>query len=144
MGSRAWRYATGVNHNTLTMEKYEMNFKQRALAFLFAALIPALAGAHVAAAQAAPKRIEIVARRFDFTPGDITIKKGEPIVLVLTSKDVDHGLKFKDLNLNIKAPKGKTTEMSFTPTKAGTFVGQCSVFCGSGHGGMKMTLHVTE
>lgn len=95
-------------------------------------------------AQEAPKRIEITAKRFDFTPGEITLKKGVPVVLVLTSADVDHGLKFKELNLVVSAKKGQTKEIPFTPDKAGTFVGQCSVFCGSGHGSMKMTLHVTE
>jgi len=110
---------------------------------LGAVLMTALGGGRISQAQA-PKRITIVAKRFDFTPGDITLKKGEAVVLVLTSSDVDHGVKFKDLNLNIKVPKGKTTEFPFTPTKTGTFVGQCSVFCGSGHGSMKMTLHVTE
>ncbi len=95
-------------------------------------------------AQAAPQRIEIVAKRFDFVPGDVTVKKGVPVTLVLTSKDVDHGLKFKDLNVVLNAKKGETKEITFTPDKSGTFVGQCSVFCGSGHGAMKMTLHVTE
>jgi cytochrome c oxidase subunit 2 len=112
-------------------------------ALLIAVLAIGMAGSRVSQAQA-HRRIEIVAKRFDFTPGDITLKKGESVVLVLTSADVDHGLKFKDLNLNIKATKGKTTEIPFTPTKAGTFVGQCSVFCGAGHGSMKMKLHVTE
>jgi cytochrome c oxidase subunit 2 len=95
-------------------------------------------------AQAAPQRIQITAKRFDFTPGDITVKKGVPVVLVLTSEDVPHGLKFKDLNVVVNAKKGQTSEVTFTPDKVGTFVGQCSVFCGSGHGSMKMTLHVTE
>jgi len=95
------------------------------------------------AAQAAPQRIEIVAKRFDFIPGDVTVKKGVPVTLVLTSKDVDHGLKFKDLNVVLNVKKGETKEITFTPDKSGTFVGQCSVFCGSGHGAMKMTLHVT-
>jgi cytochrome c oxidase subunit 2 len=109
-----------------------------------AALAIGVMCAQASQAQSAPRRIEIVAKRFDFTPGDITLKKGEPVVLVVTSADVDHGIKFKDLNLNIKVAKGKKTEVPFTPTKAGTFVGQCSVFCGAGHGSMKMQLHVTE
>jgi len=81
---------------------------------------------------------------FDFTPGEITLKKGEPVVLVLTSADVDHGVKFKELHVDVKAKKGQTSEVTFTPDQVGTFVGQCSVFCGSGHGSMKMILHVTE
>src|ERR1700678_4659089 len=80
-------------------------------------------------AQQAPRRIEITAKRFDFTPGEITLKKGEPVVLVLTSEDVSHGVKFKDLNVVVTAKKGQTSEVAFTPDKAGTFVGHCSVFC---------------
>jgi cytochrome c oxidase subunit II len=90
------------------------------------------------------KRVEIVAKRFTFTPGDVTLKKGEPVVLVLKSEDVDHGLKFSELNVNIKAKKGQSSEVTFTPAKAGNFTGVCSVFCGSGHGSMKLTLHVSE
>jgi cytochrome c oxidase subunit II len=89
-------------------------------------------------AQDAPQRIQITAKRFDYTPGEITLKKGVPVVLVLTSEDVPHGLKFKDLNVVVVAKKGQTSEVAFTPDKAGTFVGQCSVFCGSGHGSMKI------
>jgi len=95
-------------------------------------------------AQDAPRRIQITAKRFDFTPGDITLKKGVPVVIVLTSTDVAHGLKFKELHIDVKAKKGETNEVAFTPDQVGTFVGQCSVFCGMGHGSMKMTLHVTE
>jgi cytochrome c oxidase subunit 2 len=94
--------------------------------------------------EAAPQRIEISAKRFSFTPNEITLKKDVPVVLVLTSTDVDHGLKFKELNVVVNAKKGQTNQVTFTPTKIGTFTGQCSVFCGSGHGSMKMTLHVTE
>jgi len=95
-------------------------------------------------AQSSPRRIEIVAKRFNFTPSEITLKKGEPVVIAFTSQDVNHGLKVKELGLSIKANKGQAGEFPFTPNQAGTFVGQCSVFCGSGHGQMKMTFHVTE
>jgi len=95
-------------------------------------------------AQPAPQRIEIVAKRFSFAPGEITLKKGVPVVLALTSADVAHGLKFKELNVVVNVKKGQTNEVKFTPDKTGTFVGQCSVFCGSGHGSMRLTLHVTE
>lgn len=95
-------------------------------------------------AQGAAQRIEITAQRFSYKPNVITLKKGVPVVIVLTSKDVNHGLKFKELNLDIKVKKHATTQVDFTPEKTGTFVGQCSVFCGSGHGSMKLTLHVTE
>ena len=97
-----------------------------------------------ATAQSAPRRIELTAKRFEFTPGEITLKKGEPVVLVLKSADVGHGIRFNDLGVEGKVDKGGTAEISFTPNKTGTFVGHCSVFCGTGHGGMTLTLHVVE
>jgi cytochrome c oxidase subunit 2 len=92
----------------------------------------------------APRRIEIVAKRFAYSPSEITLKKGEPAVLVLHSEDVTHGLKLEELNLQTEVNKGGLVELPFTPTQAGDFVGHCSHFCGAGHGGMTLTLHVTE
>jgi cytochrome c oxidase subunit 2 len=109
-----------------------------------AMLIAAMFIAPPAPAQSAPRRIEVTAKRFDFDPAEITVKKGEPVVIELKSVDVAHGLAFRELGVSVKAAKGKTAELSFTPTKVGDFVGACSVFCGSGHGKMKLTLHVVE
>ncbi len=95
-------------------------------------------------AQDAPKQIEVTAKRFAYEPSEITVKKGQPVVLVIKSLDVAHGLRFRDLNLNAKISKGGSAELQFTPDKTGDFVGHCSVFCGSGHGGMALTLHVVN
>jgi cytochrome c oxidase subunit 2 len=112
---------------------------------LVVALIAAIACARsMSHAQATPRRIEIVAKRFDFTPGEITLKKGEPVILVLTSKDVQHGLKLDAFNKVVIAKKNESSQVEFTPTEVGTFVAQCASFCGSGHGSMKLTVHVTE
>ena len=92
----------------------------------------------------APRRIEVSVKKFAYTPAEITVKKGDPVVLILTTEDVTHGLKFKELNLNAKVEKGRPSELAFTPDEVGDFVGHCSVFCGSGHGSMTLTLHVTE
>jgi len=93
-------------------------------------------------AQPSPQRIEITATRFAFSPGEITVKKGQPVVLVLKSADVAHGLRFRDFDVNVKVKPGGTAEVEFTPDKVGDFVGHCSVFCGSGHGSMAIKLHV--
>jgi cytochrome c oxidase subunit II len=97
-----------------------------------------------AVAQEAPKKIEVSVKKFGYEPAEITLKKGQSVVLELTTQDVAHGLKFKELNLNTKIEKGKAAELAFTPSQVGDFVGHCSVFCGSGHGSMTLTLHVTE
>jgi cytochrome c oxidase subunit II len=91
-----------------------------------------------------PKRIEVTAKRFAFVPSEVTLKKGEPVVLALKSEDVAHGVKFDELHLKTEIAKDSAAELAFTPDKAGTFVGHCSHFCGSGHGEMTLTLHVTE
>jgi cytochrome c oxidase subunit 2 len=95
-------------------------------------------------AQDAPKRIEVTAKQFAFEPSEITVKKGQPVILVIKSVDVAHGLRFRDLNLDAKVSKGGSAELQFTPDKTGDFVGHCSVFCGSGHGSMMLTLHVVN
>jgi cytochrome c oxidase subunit 2 len=95
-------------------------------------------------AQETPLRVEVTASKFAFTPSELNLKMGQPVVLVLKSTDVAHGLRFRELNLDVKAGKGETSEVKFTPDKAGDFVGHCSVFCGSGHGSMELTLHVEQ
>ena len=95
-------------------------------------------------AQDSPRRIEITAKRFAFNPSEITVKKGQPVVLAIKSADVSHGLRFRELNLNLKIEKNSSAELPFTPEKTGDFVGHCSVFCGSGHGQMTLTMHVVN
>jgi cytochrome c oxidase subunit 2 len=97
-----------------------------------------------ALAQSAPRRIEITAKRFSFDPGEITLTKGQPVVLVLKSADVAHGMRVRDLNINLKVSAHGTAELHFTPDKTGDFVAHCAVFCGSGHGSMVLKLHVVN
>jgi cytochrome c oxidase subunit 2 len=90
-----------------------------------------------------PKRIEIIAKRFTYDPDTITLKKGEPVVLVLHSIDVTHGLKIDAFNVksdDIK--KDKDTELRFTPQQIGHFEGKCAHFCGKGHGAMTLQIDV--
>jgi cytochrome c oxidase subunit II len=100
----------------------------------------------IAAGRAeSPRRIEIIAKRFTYEPNVITLKKGQPVVLVMRSADVTHGLKVDGLNIqsgDIK--KDKETEIEFSPQQTGHFVGQCAHFCGRGHGEMKLQIDVVE
>ena len=116
------------------------------LSFSFAGLllVLGLASQTTGHTQPAPHRVEVHAKRFSFEPKEITVKKGEPVVLVLTAEDVSHGLRFRELNIELKAPKGQSAQTQFTPDRTGDFTGHCSVFCGSGHGSMALTLHVVD
>jgi cytochrome c oxidase subunit II len=121
-----------------------LNLPLLELPFLLAIAAAAVSAAIPAHAQDAPKRIEITAHRFEFSPAEITLKKGQPVTIVLKSTDVAHGLRFRELHVELNVRAGSTTEASFTPQQTGDFTGHCSVFCGSGHGKMALKLHVTE
>lgn len=89
-----------------------------------------------------PRVIEIVARRFQFTPSEITLKKDEPVVLRLKSEDVVHGLFLRQLGIDTTVSPDKETEVALTPHEIGKFVAICHHFCGAGHGNMHMTVVV--
>jgi cytochrome c oxidase subunit 2 len=91
-----------------------------------------------------PRRIEITAKRFSYSPNEITLKKGEPVVLVFHSEDVTHGFKLAEMQIKSDIKKGKDTEIAFTPTDVGHFVGKCAHFCGKGHGSMTLQIDVVE
>jgi cytochrome c oxidase subunit II len=92
----------------------------------------------------APRRIEIAVSRFTYSPGEITLKKGEPVILVLTSLDVTHGLAVNELGIRQNVVGGETAEIAFTPMRTGTFEGKCSYFCGPGHVSMTLTVNVVD
>jgi len=90
------------------------------------------------------KAIRITAKRFDFNPSEITVKKGVPVAFELTSSDRDHGFSLPDFKLTAKIVPGKVTRVEFTPDKTGEFTFSCNVFCGSGHEDMAGKLIVTD
>ena len=91
-----------------------------------------------------PKVIEITAKKFEFTPSQITLKKGEPVVLRLTSSDRVHGFMSKPLKIDTDIPSDTTKDVAVTPDTAGDFTVICDHYCGTGHGNMKMTVTVVE
>ena len=91
-----------------------------------------------------PRVITITARRFEFSPKEVTIKLGETVTLQLTSEDVTHGFFMKPLGIDEDIVPGKTTEVVVTPRTAGRYTTICDHFCGAGHGNMKMTIVVEQ
>jgi cytochrome c oxidase subunit 2 len=92
----------------------------------------------------APVEIKIVAKKFEFDPHTITVQKGKPVRLVITSTDVDHGIKLEELGIDQKIPAHKTINVDFTPDQVGRFEFKCSIVCGSGHDEMLGELVVVE
>jgi cytochrome c oxidase subunit II len=111
-----------------------------------AALAAALllgAGASAPAVES-PRVVEIVAKRFEFAPNEVTVKKGEPVTFRLRTEDVTHGFFSRKLKLDADVAPGQPTDVTITPDAAGTFTVICDHFCGAGHGNMKMKVVVEE
>ncbi len=88
--------------------------------------------------------IQVTAKKYEFSPSTITVKKGEQVKLVITALDHEHGFKLEAFKIEKLLPKGSPTTIEFTADKAGTFPFQCSHFCGLGHNKMKGQLLVEE
>jgi cytochrome c oxidase subunit II len=95
-------------------------------------------------AAVSPKVIEINAKKYEFTPGEITLKKGEPAILRLTSSDRVHGFMSRPLKIDTDITPGKATDVAVNPQSSGQYTIICDHYCGTGHGGMKMKVNVVE
>ena len=88
--------------------------------------------------------IQITAKRFEYSPKEITLKKGVPVVLEFTSLDRLHGFNCPGLGIRTDIRPGKANRLRVVPDKVGTFPFHCDNFCGSGHEGMRGTITFTE
>ncbi|HZE91054.1 MAG TPA: cupredoxin domain-containing protein [Rhizobacter sp.] len=120
--------------------------RRRALAGTFAAGAAALVGTLVArrAAAETPREIEVVARRFQFTPNEIPLKLGERVVLAVRSLDFIHGFHVPDLGIRADLVPGRVTRIELQPQAAGTLDFLCDNFCGDGHEEMQGRFLVSE
>jgi len=111
---------------------------RRGAAIIAAALLVA-GGA--AAADPPVHEIQVTASRFAFDPPTIQVNAGEPVRIVIRSKDGVHGFAIQKLKIDVQVPKGGAPAFAeFTAPAAGRYEIECSELCGSGHGRMKATL----
>jgi len=88
--------------------------------------------------------IGISASTFEFTPSRITVKKGVPVILELSSKDRHHGFKLAQFQIQVAINPGAVEHVRLVPNKTGTFTFFCDVFCGDGHEDMSGIIEVIE
>lgn len=125
-----------------------MIFGKKALRIVAAATVVTLGslGAYVAAQSAEPKEkvIKITAKKFNYIPGDVKLKKGVPVILEFRTQDILMGFNLPDFNVRADIVPGKATRVRLTPDKTGTFVFLCDIFCGTGHEEMNGKLTVVD
>ena len=120
--------------------------RQRLIGMLSAALVVALVmGTGVRSASAAGEQmIHMTAKKFEYNPSEITVKKGIPVVIEIVSLDRKHGFTIPELHIRMDVKPGEKNVVRFTPDRAGTFNFHCDNFCGDGHEGMAGKLIVQE
>ena len=88
--------------------------------------------------------VRMTAKKFEYTPSQITLKKGVPVVLEITALDRDHGFKVPELGVRADLKSGQVTSVRIVPDRTGTFEFRCDVFCGSGHEDMSGEIVVVD
>jgi cytochrome c oxidase subunit 2 len=128
---------------TTTMTKKPRRPARRAGLALGAALLSLLGAVALRARSEEPVRVvDITAKRFQFSPNEVALKRGEKVKLVLHSEDAVHGFFSRPLGIDTEVKPGTPTEVVITPQTAGRFLTICHHFCGSGHGNMNLTFVV--
>ncbi|HEY6873887.1 MAG TPA: cupredoxin domain-containing protein [Geobacteraceae bacterium] len=115
-----------------------------AVVFLVAAIVVAGFAAFGACADEPEQVIKVTAKKFEYSPNEITVKKGVPVTLEFTSLDRPHGFNCPDLAIRTDIMPGKVNRVHFVPQKTGTFEFHCDLFCGEGHENMTGKIIVTE
>ena len=88
--------------------------------------------------------VPIKVKRFEYSPKEVVVKKGVPVVLQLQSLDVPHGFTLPDLGVRTDVLPGQTARVRIVPQQTGRFVFRCDIFCGSGHEELEGAIVVKE
>jgi cytochrome c oxidase subunit II len=98
--------------------------------------------------------INITARQFAFefsypeangktvVSPELYLANNQPVVFKLRSLDVIHSFFVPNFSEKIDAVPGITTSFRVTPTRLGTYPGECTELCGAGHSLMRATVRV--
>ncbi|MBF0458844.1 MAG: cupredoxin domain-containing protein [Nitrospirae bacterium] len=96
------------------------------------------------ASQGNEQIIRITAKRFEYMPNKIKLKKGVAVILNFTSLDRHHGFNCPGLGIRADIFPGQANNVRIVPQKAGTYEFHCDVFCGGGHEDMSGEIIVED
>ena len=102
-----------------------------------------IAGGVIGAAQG-PRVIAVSVKKFEFSMPEITVSKGETVIIELTSADRVHGFSVPAFGIRGDIVPGAVTRIVITADRSGAFDFLCDVFCGDEHDLMGGKLIVRE
>ena len=88
------------------------------------------------------KEFFIVAKNWEFSPPMIKVNAGDTVKLHVNTIEGTHGFLISEFGINRRLEPGEEQEIVFMADKKGNFSMVCSVYCGSGHEGMRGVLVV--
>jgi cytochrome c oxidase subunit 2 len=132
----------------------------RTFAFL-GLVVFCLPGGRISAQNKDTQVIEVTAKKYEYSPAPLHVKRGMKVQLKITSTDHDHGFKIAvlpDGAAQSGAPglvfataqecwqlkKGETTTIEFLAQTPGTYTFRCCHTCVVGHRGMNGELVVDQ
>ena len=111
---------------------------------IIAVILLGLSGIAASAAIPPERHVAIKATRYFYSPPEIRLKTGEPVVLDLTALDRLHGFDIPEMHIRVDVLPGQVTSVRIMPTKAGVYEFHCDNFCGSGHETMAAKIVVED
>ncbi|MGA2097246.1 MAG: cupredoxin domain-containing protein [Candidatus Acidiferrum sp.] len=116
-------------------------------------------GGRISAQNQDTQVIELTAKKYEYSPVPVHVKRGMKVQLKITATDHDHGFKiaaipdgaaqsgtpglvFASAQDCWQLKKGETTTIEFLAQTPGTYTFRCCHICGPGHRGMKGALIV--
>jgi cytochrome c oxidase subunit 2 len=95
--------------------------------------------------EVAPKRYEayIVAQTWTFNPAEITVPAGSIVKFYVTSRDVQHGFKLQNTNVNMQIVPGQVSSLAVKFDEPGEYEFICTEYCGIAHATMYGKVIVT-
>lgn len=84
----------------------------------------------------------VLAQTWQFLPREMTVPAGSEVTFYVTSKDVQHGFKLQNTNINMQIVPGQVSKLKVTFEDPGRYNYICTEYCGLGHGAMFGTLIV--
>ena len=86
----------------------------------------------------------LLGQMWQFSPNTITVPAGSRVTFYVTSKDVQHGFKITNTNINIMALPGEVGVLTATFDEPGTYNFVCHEYCGALHHTMYGQIVVEE
>lgn len=86
----------------------------------------------------------LTAQAWQWNPTEVEIPRGAEVTFLITSKDVVHGIRVPDTNINAMVIPGQITEVAATFEETGAFTLLCHEYCGTGHHTMGAIIRVVE